>query len=65
MKQIFAKKGEVVIEEVPPPICEDNGVLVANGYSVISVGTESFMIGESGENLISRALKNRDLLKKG
>lgn len=65
MKQIFAKKGEVVIEEIPPPTCEDNGVLIANVYSVISVGTESLMIGESRENLISRALKNRDLLKKG
>lgn len=40
MKQVLVKKGHVIVEDVPVPICGDNEVLVANAYSVISAGTE-------------------------
>ncbi|MBA7502443.1 Inositol 2-dehydrogenase/D-chiro-inositol 3-dehydrogenase [subsurface metagenome] len=40
MKQVLVKKGHVIVEDVPVPICGDNEVLVANAYSLISAGTE-------------------------
>jgi predicted dehydrogenase/threonine dehydrogenase-like Zn-dependent dehydrogenase len=44
MKQVVARAGEVVVSDVPRPVCSDNGVLVRTSYSVISTGTESWTI---------------------
>ncbi len=44
MKQVVARAGEVVVSEVPRPVCSDNGVLIRTSYSVISTGTESWTI---------------------
>jgi len=65
MKQIFAKKGKIVVEEVSDPICHDNGILVANSYSLISSGTEIASLKRGSENLITLALKNPELRKMG
>lgn len=65
MRQIFANKGKIIVEEVPEPICRDNGILVANSYSLISSGTETASLKRGSENLITLALKNPELRKMG
>ncbi|GAG72824.1 unnamed protein product [marine sediment metagenome] len=40
MKQVFSKKGNIIVEEVPAPLISDNEVLVHVYYSCISAGTE-------------------------
>ncbi|MEM3449387.1 MAG: bi-domain-containing oxidoreductase, partial [Nitrososphaerota archaeon] len=47
MKQVFLKNGKITVEDVPPPALNDNEVLVANSFSVISSGTESAAIRKS------------------
>ena len=64
MKQVLLKNGKVTVDEVPPPTCGDNEVLVANAYSAISVGTELGMITSSKRSPLLNALKNPDLIKK-
>jgi predicted dehydrogenase len=63
MKQVFGRKGNVVVEEVPAPVCEDNGVIVANHYSLISTGTEREALRKR-ESLLKLALQRPDLVKK-
>ena len=41
MKQVFIKRGQVLVEEVPAPICDDNSLLIEVAYSLISSGTEA------------------------
>ena len=40
----MARAGEVVVSEVPRPVCSDAGVLVRTAFSVISTGTETWTI---------------------
>lgn len=47
MKTLFYQNNNVVIEELPAPQCGSKEVLVANAYSVISIGSEIFSISES------------------
>jgi predicted dehydrogenase/threonine dehydrogenase-like Zn-dependent dehydrogenase len=64
MKQVFLRSGVISVVEVPPPAYSDNEVLVANAYSVISVGTELSMVrGSKGSSPLG-VLKNPDLMKK-
>src|SRR5271157_84212 len=44
MQQVVAKAGGVEVIEVPSPTNNDDEVLVANAYSVVSTGTESVTI---------------------
>jgi len=44
LKQVVAKAGEVVVTDVPSPICRENEVLVRTAFSVISTGTETWTI---------------------
>ncbi|MEJ2307509.1 MAG: hypothetical protein P8Y62_08080, partial [candidate division WOR-3 bacterium] len=64
MKQVFIKKGKVLIEDVPVPLVEENSVLVEVAYSVISPGTELSGVKKTGESLINKALKNPKKVKK-
>jgi len=64
MKQVLIKKGEVVVEEVPAPIVNENSVLVEVRYSVISAGTEMAGITTSGESLLQKAMKQPEKVKK-
>jgi len=67
MKQIFNLNGNIVVEEVPAPTCNDNEVLVNNLYSVISVGTESMSLQGSGKGIMgiaSKAINNPELVHK-
>jgi len=63
MKQVFAKGNQVVVEDVPLPVCNDNEVLIANAYSAISVGTERSIMKVKGVSVIG-VLKSTVLMKK-
>lgn len=64
MLQAIIKKGKVMAEEVPSPILSAGEVLIAVSYSCISAGTELKSVGNSGENLLVRAMKQPENLKK-
>jgi predicted dehydrogenase/threonine dehydrogenase-like Zn-dependent dehydrogenase len=64
MLQAIIKKGKVMAEEVPSPILSAGEVLIAVSYSCISAGTELKTVGNSGENLLMRAIKQPENLKK-
>lgn len=63
MKQVFNKSGNIIVEDVPAPTVRDEGVLVANAYSLISTGTELTAIKGSSGNIISKVIKNPKLVK--
>jgi len=48
MKQVFMANDGIRIEDVPPPICQDNELLVQTCYSVISSGTETSDLHREG-----------------
>lgn len=67
MKQVFDVGGEIRVEEVPIPLCGDNQVLVQNMFSVMSIGTESSSLRQSGRGIIglaSRVRSDPDLVGK-
>ena len=64
MKQVFVKNGEVILEDVPLPVCDNNDVLVANAYSAISVGTERSVITGAKHPSVMDILKDFSLMKK-
>lgn len=64
MKQALVQKGNIILEEVPPPAITDNEVLIRTKYSVISTGTELAGISMSKESLLTRAMKQPHNLKK-
>lgn len=64
MKQVFLKAGKIVVDEVPPPVLDDNGVLVANAFSLISSGTERVRVESGRESLLKKAIEKPDLVKK-
>ena len=64
MKQVFFRQGQVVVEDVPPPLVEPGAVLVAVDHSCISVGTELSGVRTSATPLWRRALaRPRAVLK--
>jgi predicted dehydrogenase/threonine dehydrogenase-like Zn-dependent dehydrogenase len=63
MKQLLIKKGEVVVEDVPPPLVDDGSVLVEVKYSLISAGTEMTGVTASGESLLRKVLKQPEKVK--
>lgn len=65
MLQIAISGGKVEVVEVPEPPLRAGGVLVRTSHSLISVGTESAALGGGGgENLLVKALRNRELVRK-
>ena len=64
MKQVFLKRKEVIIEDIPLPICNEYEILVANAYSAISVGTERSVITKGKGPSIMGVLKSTALMKK-
>ena len=63
MKQVFIKKGSVIVDEVPAPLVEEGGVLVEVAYSLISTGTEVSGVEQSGRSLVQRALDEPDRIQ--
>lgn len=64
MKQVFLKAGKIVVDEVSPPVLDDNGVLVANAFSLISSGTERGTVKSGRESLLQKAIERPDLANK-
>lgn len=65
MKQVIQnfRTGELFIEEAPTPLLQDNGILVKNHYSLVSVGTEKAIIEFAKQNLAKKAKSRPDLVK--
>ena len=64
MKQVFLKRKEVIIEDIPLPTFNENEILVANAYSAISVGTERSVITKGKGPSVISVLKSTALMKK-
>ncbi len=56
MKQVFNKKGEIIIEEIPAPMISDDEILVQVYYSCISTGTELSNLKSSSRSLYRKVL---------
>lgn len=71
MKQIFFKKGNIVVEETPFPEFDENHALIRVTHSVVSVGTEVSSIKSTKQDSYiqrvtkqpARALKAIDMVK--
>ena len=64
MKQVFIKRGVVIVENVPAPLVNDDEILIQVYYSCISAGTEIANIKVSEKSLIRRALDKPQDVKK-
>lgn len=64
MKQVFIKKGEVILGEVPAPTIADKEILVRVYYSCISAGTEMFKIQASGRLLYKKVMDKPQNIRK-
>ena len=64
MKQVFIKKGNAILREVPAPIVADNEILVQVYYSCISAGTEIAGLKNTSASLYKKALGNPQNIKK-
>ena len=64
MKQVLARSGSVVVEEVPAPMVGPRSVLVRVAFSCVSSGTEISGVRMSGLPLYRRALKQPQNAKK-
>lgn len=64
MKQVFNKKGKIIVGEVPAPIAGDDEILVQVYYSCISSGTEIPVLKSQGKSLIKKALEKPQNIKK-
>ena len=57
------KTGEIVVEELPPPQCFPNGILVETRYSLISAGTEKISVDNAKSSLLERVKRQPDQVK--
>ncbi|MBA7509005.1 Inositol 2-dehydrogenase/D-chiro-inositol 3-dehydrogenase [subsurface metagenome] len=64
MKQVFIKKGEAIIENVPAPLVTEDEILVQVYYSCISIGTEMFKIQASGRPLYKKIMDKPQNIRK-
>jgi len=64
MKQVFAQRGQITVENVPAPLIDKGRVLVEIVYSLISPGTELSVVNSSGKTLVDKVLEQPERLKK-
>jgi predicted dehydrogenase/threonine dehydrogenase-like Zn-dependent dehydrogenase len=64
MKQVFNKRGEIKVEEVPAPLAGDNEVLVQVYYSCISSGTELSVLKSGGKSVLKKVIDKPQNIKK-
>lgn len=57
------KTGEVIVEELPPPQCFPNGILVETKYSLISAGTEKTSVDNAKSSILQRVKRQPELVK--
>lgn len=57
MRQVTQKlkDGAMQILEVPPPVLSPGMVLVRNGYSLVSAGTEASTVSAARKSLLGKA----------
>lgn len=59
----YQKTGDITIEEMPDPVCPENGILVKNLYSLISAGTERSSVEKAQSSLLTRIKKQPEDVK--
>src|SRR3974390_2023385 len=66
MKQVVhdLRNDEVRVEEVPPPWCLPQGLLVGNVASLISSGTERAALRLGRRTVVGKALQRPDLVRR-
>ena len=66
MKQILVnpKEKKVLLEDIPTPLCKDEGVLIQVHYSLISTGTELASFRQSGDSYFKKAITDKDFHRK-
>jgi len=66
MKQIAQnyKSGELIVLDVPAPVCRPGGVLVRSLYSLISTGTEMMKLTEAKLSMVGKARARPDQVRK-
>ncbi|RJQ24786.1 oxidoreductase [Candidatus Parcubacteria bacterium] len=64
MKQVFIRKGNAIVEEVPAPCVESGRVFVQTQFSCISPGTEMSSVANTSKPLWKRAIQNPEEVKK-
>jgi threonine dehydrogenase-like Zn-dependent dehydrogenase len=62
VKQLVLRGGKTQVVEVPEPAPSPGSVLVANGASAISSGTERSVVASGSGSLAARAIKNPTLV---
>jgi predicted dehydrogenase/threonine dehydrogenase-like Zn-dependent dehydrogenase len=62
VKQVVLRGGKTQVVEVPEPAATAGSVLVANGASAISSGTERSVVASGSGSLAARAIKNPNLV---
>ena len=65
MKQVIQNynTGELILAEVPAPSLGNNSLLIRTETSLVSVGTERYMLDLAKKSLIGKALARPDLVK--
>ena len=65
MKQIIQsyKNGDIQLMDVPPPALGRGSILVRNLCSLVSAGTEKYMLEMAQKSLLGKALARPDLVK--
>ena len=66
MKQLTQnlRTGKLALDEVPVPLLRDQGILVRNGASLVSAGTERMMLQLAKKSLVGKARERPDLVRK-
>jgi hypothetical protein len=65
MKQLIQsyKTGELGLFDVPPPVCDPNGLLIATTASLVSASTEKILVDLAKKALLGKAKARPDLVK--
>jgi predicted dehydrogenase/threonine dehydrogenase-like Zn-dependent dehydrogenase len=65
MKQLILspRDGTICLVEVPIPLCKSGELLIRNTISLVSVGTEKYMLQMARKSLVSKAMARPDLVK--
>ena len=65
MLQVFVKKGEVILEDIPPPVVSNGSILIKVFYSCISAGTEVSTVKNSKISLIKKVIEKPERIISG
>ncbi len=66
MKQILQnyRSGVLKVDDVPPPVLREGGVLVLNEVSLISAGTEKSTVQVGQKTLVGKAMERPEMVRK-